>query len=62
MNAFALADKAPVSALGQGAMGQPRVPSDWNANRSTVDEFNGERILGHRHVLRPRLGKITRKW
>ena len=62
MDAFALADEPPLSALCQAPMGEPRVLRDWNGNRSTVDEFNGERIFGYRDALCPRLGQITLKW
>ena len=58
----ALADEPPVLAFRQATMSEPGVPRDWNANGSTVDEFNGESIFRYRYTLRPRLGKITLKW
>lgn len=61
MDAFALADKPPVSTLSEAPMGEPRIPCHWNSNRATVDEINGERIFGYRYALCPRRGQVTLK-
>lgn len=59
MNAFSFADQPPVSALGLVTMREAGIPRDRDSYRPTIDEFNDQRILGHRHALGPCLGQIT---
>jgi hypothetical protein len=51
MDAMTAADQLPVLALRGSPVGKPRVPRQWNRQRSTVREFNDERIVRNPNLL-----------
>ena len=60
MYALAFADKSPVGPLEGSTMRESWVPRQGNGQRTTVNEFDHERIVGQRYPLSPGLADVNR--